>query len=296
MNVPKVRSALGWILAVAVLAVLVVPVARNFGVVRSTLSAPNGLPLILGAFLVAAYFGFRALLWLSVTQGMSVRPPIGTSVRIWFLTEFSRYLPGNVWSFLGRAGALKAEGVPLAESAAALLREALTIVASAGILLPILRRLEHRGGSAPIDLATDVAGIVGITVILVLLSPLRIRGVRLPALHRLASVLFGVCGWIAFGFGSAAILSAFHAGIPQLSLVFASIGSWLLGYISLVTPSGLGVREASLQYHLAYNFGTPTVVATALALSSRVVLIVVECVLVLAVLVTLPRTRAERTA
>lgn len=290
----RLRRILGWVLAIGILGVLFIPVARNFVTVRSTLASPSPAPLVGGALLLAGYFIFRAALWYTLTQPLSPRPRFTVATRIWFLTEFSRYLPGNVWSFLGRSGAMKAEGVVLRSTAAILIREALTIVATAAVLLPVLVRFAG-GDASPFRTTADFVGALGGVLAVGLLAP--VRGWKDGALPRFRSraisVLLGFAAWGAFGLGSAFVLVAFHAPVGIAELVFISVSSWLIGYVSLITPSGLGVREAAIQGYLHIGSGVATGVASAFALSSRVVLILVEVVLVLLALAVFPRSRAE---
>ena len=55
-------------------------------------------------------------------------------------------------------------------------------------------------------------------------------------------------GWLCYGFGG--MLLSYALGVPQsvswITLVVAFIASWVVGYISLLTPGGLGVREIVL--------------------------------------------------
>jgi hypothetical protein len=281
----RFRVLAGWVLTLAIFGVLAPSVIHNFRSVREALGVPEILPLLLGVVGLIAYFVLRAGLWYALTDSCTPRPNIAASSRIWFLTEFARYLPGNVWSFLGRVGAMRVMGVPAAQSTAALVREAATTVATSGVLLPVLRRFEGSGGSAPLDVVTNLAGIFSAIVIVLLLLPVRVRTDPPRTRARIASVVLGLSAWIAFGWGSAGVLRAFHAALPLTSLVYASIAAWLLGYLSLLTPSGLGVREAAFQLHLANAYGVPAAIGTALGLSSRVLITAVEGVLVLCVLV-----------
>lgn len=271
-------------LTLVIFTLLAPPVVRNFRTVRAALAAPEPALLVLGVMGIAAYFGFRAALWYAVTQPCAPRPSLRQSARIWFLSEFARYLPGNVWSFLGRVGGMRLAGVPVAQTTAALVREAATIVATAGLLLPVLRRLEDHQGSVPFDLLTALAGVAGIVGIALLVSPLRYRVAPPSVRARVTAVGWGVLAWVAFGWGNALVLRAFHAEPSTVSLAFASVAAWLLGYVSLLTPSGLGVREGAFQLHLTSTFGTPVAIATGLALVSRLVLTAVEGLLVLGVL------------
>lgn len=282
------KHVLGWGIAVLVLLLLVPRVRADWSTVRSTVAAPDWGLLAAGVAVSIGYFGLRAVAWNALARGFTPPASSRIGVRIWFLTEFSRYLPGNIWSFVGRAGAYRALGVPVARSGGALVREALGVVAAAGVVSGLLwSGVSHQ--SATVNSSTLVVAAFGGVAMIVLLLPLRFRGTVPKFSDRTAAQLALVGAWIAFGFGSALVLAAF--GVSNvIGGAFASVLAWALGYLSLLTPSGLGVREAAFAWIATSVLGLPLGLASALALASRVVLTALEGILVVGVLAIVRRT------
>jgi hypothetical protein len=66
--------------------------------------------------------------------------------------------------------------------------------------------------------------------------------------------------------------------LPIGGLIFAYSLSWLIGFIVLIAPAGLGVRELTLSSLLVFQFQFPSDIADATAVISRLVLYFVEVV------------------
>jgi uncharacterized membrane protein YbhN (UPF0104 family) len=104
---------------------------------------------------------------------------------------------------------------------------------------------------------------------------MRRRGQDIPNLHirrrDLVALLPGyVAVWLIYG-GSVYLLTASVYpvsldALPTLTGMYAL--AWVLGFLSFITPSGLGVREGILSYML--SFVVPVPVAMLLALLLRV--------------------------
>ena len=110
---------------------------------------------------------------------------------------------------------------------------------------------------------------------------LRRTGLGFPSLslHRrdLFALLPGYCAtWLAYGCGLYLLGLSIHplplTAIPALVGIFAI--AWVVGFLSFITPSGLGVREGVLGYLLSSLMPLP--VALLLALLARVWLTLAE--------------------
>jgi uncharacterized membrane protein YbhN (UPF0104 family) len=87
-------------------------------------------------------------------------------------------------------------------------------------------------------------------------------------------------GWVLAGLATAAALRAVGAPAPLALVVPATAVSWLAGYVTVIAPAGLGVREATLVAVLATE--VPADRALAAALLVRVVWLLVDGVASLA--------------
>jgi Lysylphosphatidylglycerol synthase TM region len=117
------------------------------------------------AVLVAAY-ALVATLWASALARVA---PVGVAagVRIWFVANLARYVPGNVWSFVGAVELARREGAPRRATLAVM---ALTQVLSVGVALlvglPVLVAERDRlGRPVAVGLAVLVVLLVAVVVL-----------------------------------------------------------------------------------------------------------------------------------
>ena len=97
----------------------------------------------------------------------------------------------------------------------------------------------------------------------------------LPAPDRLIRLLL-LFAWAQTSAGLSLWALAVAVGSPAdpLPLIGSDAAGWAIGYLSLLTPSGLGVREAALVVFLTPLLGSPAALLTSLL--SRPVLMIAE--------------------
>jgi len=237
-------------------------------------------PLVLSLLLLATAWLLEVVLWRFVLSRLGYRLPLVRASGVWFLSNIVRYIPGNVWQFLGMMELAADSGVPRAVTMtsvalhqvlsnlagllvgayvivaggrltayryvalAALLMLALAIVAPR--LLPrLLGWLVHLGGGQP--------------------AP-----VRLTPWANLALLVFYAVYWLLAGLAFWQLGMALNlplGGLPGLC-VSAFALAYVSGYLSLLTPSGLGVREGVLV--LLLSAALPGSGVALLAIAARV--------------------------
>jgi len=122
--------------------------------------------------------------------------------------------------------------------------------------------------------------------------------VRMSYLRLIRLLLLYAVAWVMTGLGSAVLINAFYypkdpgAMVPwsKLPVVIGGYAlSWILGFVSLVTPAGLGVRE------VIYTGILETVMsparASAASLLTRIWITVAEVIAALVFAVFLTRRR-----
>jgi len=87
--------------------------------------------------------------------------------------------------------------------------------------------------------------------------------------------LFQIVAWTLYGLGTITLIDNLNTGNVPL-LFSSSLLAWLVGYLSFITPMGLGVREGAFIVLTGQQMGVPQ--AAFIALLSRAVLIVAELV------------------
>jgi hypothetical protein len=205
------------------------------------------------AVLLAAALALNPAGWILVARELGARSPTRGMTAAWFASQLGRYAPGKIWLFAGRIGYLKAEGLSLARAAAASAWELILSFASVGLVAGPAVLL-----SGAVSLPSSVRAAVLVAAVSAPLLPLlppvqklafRLRGsgeyrgvrvstaLRAVALYALIWVLRGVSLWLWLtGLGIPSNGFAACAGAAPLS--------WLAGYIVIVIPGGIGVREA----------------------------------------------------
>jgi uncharacterized membrane protein YbhN (UPF0104 family) len=255
--------------------------------------------LALAAAVLAVFYLASGCGYLLVLESVSTRrPPRRAMLAVWGLSLLGRYVPGSVVMIAGRIELGRDRGVARRTGAAALVYEqALTLCVAAGFGLAFV--LVY-GGIGP----AWVSGAVALVPLGLLLLHPRVMGwasrrvlarFGRPPLERLVPGRRIVV--LALWFAGTAVLAALGTWLVVRGLAGPEAGSApyvggaflfavALSMLTVVVPSGLGVREGALALALAQN--VPGGVAVALSVASRLALTLVEIVVV-AVLVLVAR-------
>jgi uncharacterized membrane protein YbhN (UPF0104 family) len=241
--------------------------------------------LALAVVVLVPYFFLAAWIWQRILLTLGERVSLGAAARTWYLSQMAKYIPGKVWFAMGRIMLCRKIGVGALTTSVGTLLEIVLVILGGGLLLvlslplwPVPRRLEMLLVPA------------GIGALLLFLHPalfrLFLRGVtRLlrremipysPAWRDLL-LFVGLYGltWIFYGLGldlltRAIVLEGVDLTVRQgpLSRILffsgAAAAAWTVGFLSFFTPSGLGVREATLGYTLSFFLPAPFPVLVAL--------------------------------
>jgi uncharacterized membrane protein YbhN (UPF0104 family) len=239
----------------------------------------------LACVLLAISYALVACLW-----GLALRRAAGTrlaaGVRIWFLSNLARYVPGNVWSYVGAVELARREGVARRTTLAVM---ALTQVLSVGVALlvglPVLLAERARLGRPALLGAVVVVAVAGLAAgfrrQLLALARRRLPGFEpgdlTPSAGTVALLVLGYAGyWAVTGLAFATLVASLYplaAGDVPL-VVAAYAGAYAAGFLALLTPAGLGVREGVLVVALAPVL--PAGPALVVALVSRVWMMLTE--------------------
>lgn len=247
-----------------------------------------------------AAWSIEILLWQQLLQLVGGRLPWGTAARIWFLSAIVRYLPGNIWQPLSITLLAQRHQVrPEATLASVALYQVITLLAVApiaalyfaltrnwGLLNDFLQ--EGTPWLAGLALLPLLALIAQPNWLLELLNWLLHRlgraplSVRLGRASVLALVTVAMVDWVVWGGAFAALAFAVSSySVHELwaltpHLVALYCVAYAVGFASLLTPSGLGMREGALYLLLAPLLGGGT--TTLLALAMRIWTVVAELI------------------
>ncbi|HEY7350275.1 MAG TPA: lysylphosphatidylglycerol synthase transmembrane domain-containing protein [Ktedonobacterales bacterium] len=299
------KRVIGLVVVAAILILLGADLARSWDTLAKyhwQVSAP---------LLALAFVGFVAqtlsypLIWRSVLRRLGQPLSLPKSVRIYLASEFVRYIPGNVWHVLTRIFWAEREGIPKSIGFISITVELVTKLAGGALVFAVtLLFWPHidalgqvfSGGTALI------VGLAAIPVLLALLQPrllgwclnralklMRKPAITLPMRYRdVLVVTFWWCAsWVIGGVAFYLLLlgiagtGATGAVSPVLLTLALCIGiyalGWDIGFLSFITPSGLGFREAAIILLLGLAAVTPTIaLATVIAFLSRILATLAE--------------------
>ncbi|MBD3370146.1 hypothetical protein GF402_07275 [Candidatus Fermentibacteria bacterium] len=207
----------------------------------------------------------------------------------WFTSQLGRYIPGKIWLFVGRAGALRSGGISSLRAASAPILELMHTVASAGLVAFLALLLA--GGPMLSSTLWTILLVSGVLLLLLpFLRPVQKLVYRLrfgptdrePAGLSLGDsskvVLVYAIVWILRGISLWLWLRSLGLGDQGILLCMTAVPlSWMAGYATFFVPGGVGVREAVIVALLAN--GTSAGPLLLAVLGQRLVLGVCEVVL-----------------
>lgn len=249
-----------------------------------------------------------ALAWRGLLQGLGIRRSLRELFAIVGITQFAKYVPGNVAQYIGRVGMSLARGIPARPLAVTIVLETLLVIAAAvvmgvgtGAMSDIgLLAVRHHGSQLALVALLVMLAIIGLFVfhrfapfVLRRFAPRyapALDGTLLPPRAVFARAFVIYCGlYIAMGIGLILLARCLLPGASHdYWLLTAALAlSWVVGFVTPGAPGGLGVREGLLLLMLApvYTAASASVLVIALRIATTL-----GDVLILALgLVALPR-------
>lgn len=226
-----------------------------------------------------------ALGWRQCLLALGGRVAVGQALRQYFVGELGKYVPGGVWTVVGRGELARSSGLSRASSYGA----TVVSIAIAYLAALVTGGLAVLAGGAEGDVSWTVLTLL-VPIALLLLHPRAIRlGIEIiskigrqpteldpPSWSTaIRLMLFHVPAWLAIGAATWLVALSLSAAGPDLTnILFAVAVSWISGLLAVPVPGGIGVREAVF-VALATSLSTPGLGA-AVALTSRLLFILVD--------------------
>jgi len=256
------RRTLLRVLQVALAAIIVALVVRKivaeWGAVKLALdeARPNWLALSASGLVVLTTYAVLIETWRVVLRGWRHDIPFLDAARIWTISNLGKYLPVKVWSITALAVMSREYGVTAAEGATASVLVTL-INTLIGFAVAIVT------GASLLRLSPVVVIVIAVMAIAVLASPSALPALGLvagrvfkreivlrPLDHRvllsagaltcIAWLMYGVAFWLF----TRGVLGAAPGALRDYVAVFA--GSYLIGFLAIFAPAGVGFREGAM--------------------------------------------------
>lgn len=275
----RIVTAVKWSAAALAVALLVVGVVQQWDAIVRDFARLSVGTVVVGVLATLVALVANMASWRAMTAATGTRLPVAAASSVFFVGQLGKYVPGGVWSIAAQAELGRAHGLARTTSAAASLASMLVSMVTAA-LVGIVGLLV----GAPDGLATfwwlalvAALGLVALVPpVLARLIALAMRLLRRPRQvvtlswgATTASIAWSAAMWLAYGVQATTVLRAFGAdgpAVPPLATGAYAV-AWLVGFLVVVAPAGLGAREGVLVLLLGPVAGVSG--ALALAVVSR---------------------------
>jgi uncharacterized membrane protein YbhN (UPF0104 family) len=234
------------------------------------------------ALAAAAGAGCFMLAWRALLADLGSRLHVRTAIRIMFVAQLAKYLPGAVWAFAAQVELSNDQQVPRRRAASSVVTALAVTLGVALLVAAIALPLTSSSAARHYWWALAVTPLVLIGLYPPVLGRLLDKAlslIRQPQLERrpsargLATALaWSALGWLLWGLQAWLLVRDMTGSSTQVLLL--SIGAyalaWSAGILIVVFPGGIGPRELALVAALAPIM--PRAAALVVALVSRVVM------------------------
>jgi len=244
----------------------------------------NVLWLALSYLFLFMSFATSGIIWARVLKGLNIRVSIPWAMKSIALSQVGRYVPGHVWSYVGRAELGKKDAIPRITSAVGLFIETELLVVSATLVFLLAYVLAFDQWRAPLPKAL-IIGLLIIPIEFILIHP-RITNTLVSPFFRLFKreaprvtlnysmllqlTLLYAAAWSCCGLGFYFLSKTVYPLSWSICIAVSGAypAAWLVGFLSFIAPSGLGIREGVLVVLLSPLIPVP--MAITLSLLARV--------------------------
>lgn len=278
----NIASFVGLGIGIAGIAFVIRTVVTRWDDVKAAFSGLDTVSLIASVVLAMMGLALIGHTWSRIlaTRGAKVESVVALS---WYFTgQLGKYVPGGIWAIVGRAEMAVRGGVARSDAyistglSMTTTYLASTVVICLGSILAWTYPLVGIAGSLSLAIGYALytqrrfGHIVGRLTRVVMSN-----GVSLvPGRDLAVFTARQVPSWIVMSLSTSITASAFGARVGIFEMFFLTATSWLVGFVAIGVPGGIGVRESVFTALASPLVGAP--LAVSIALASRVVFIVAD--------------------
>lgn len=283
----KARKVLGWSIGIVALIYLAFILAKDWNLLIAQHLSPRYEILIFAFLLLCFYIPLLGVVWGLIVRALGTPIKLADASRVRTIGDMARYMPGKIWLFVGRMGLAKKEGIPHSIGFLSLVIEIVANLIAGFILfligLPFLKKLPLPGWMnlsfflVPLGLISLHPKIFGAMINLGL-KMLKKGSMELNLKYKniLLFVFFYGLFWIFQGFCFFLIAKSIYPLTWDFLMPMVAIStiSWIGGFLSFITPSGIGIREGIFTALLSMYLPLP--VAIIISLATRIAITAAE--------------------
>lgn len=283
----KWRNYLGIISVIVIFYFLFSFTYKNWNLIRNYPWHFNYYFLLCAFMVLMARHFLMAYIWQKILKNISVSIPFRQSFRIWYLASGGRYLPGRIWYALGMIYLSSEIGIPAKNVLlGGAFNMSLSLISAFLTGLVILPSYLSWDMTAFEKAGCLIAGILSLPLLLCLVQKAVVfiskkRGYNddfriAPLLCWVYPFILYIVSWMFYGEGLYFLLIALMPAesVPIFTVISSYAISHTIGFLSMITPGGLAVREGVLTILLSGFL--PAYVASAIAVLTRVIFTLAE--------------------
>ncbi|MGH9276296.1 MAG: lysylphosphatidylglycerol synthase domain-containing protein [Acidimicrobiales bacterium] len=276
-------TALGVVLALVAAVFVGRALVRDRREIGDALDGASAGWLALAAVLAVVGMTAIAVPWRRAIQLLGDDMPTGQVIRRYYVGEIGKYVPGGVWPVLGRGELAVRWGIRRTTAYTSVLLSLMALyLAAMFVVVAGLPALLSGNGTGPI------AVLLLLPLGLVALHP-RALGAAIALVERLtkrdvhleipswgssvALVARYVPAWLAIGGATWAVARSLDPSAGVIEIGTAATLSWLIGFLLVPVPGGVGVREAAF---VAAAGSLDPGIAAAVAVAARIIFVAVD--------------------
>lgn len=247
--------------------------------------------LVAASAVILATFALLIETWRRVLAALGSPLSFGAAARVWFVSNLGKYVPGRIWSVTTMAMMAGEHGVPVGVVGAStmVLMAANVATGFAVVLLTSAATVQRLAGSV----LAVVGATVGLFVLLFAVPYIashwnrfakRFRRAELTVSIPHSAIIVAIVGttlsWFLYGLAFLFFVRSIigSASAPYLAYVSANSASYLVGYLMIIAPAGIGFREMALATLLPVLGIATRPQAVVITVASRIWLTLLEIV------------------
>lgn len=217
--------------------------------------------IALSCIIVLATYAVLIETWRRMIVAWGDQLDFGNAARIWFISNLGKYVPGKIWGIGAMAELARQRNVSPAAAAGSSIINVVVNIATGFVVALVI-------GWTAIDALSHGHARLGVTLAAAMIAGLLLLPVTLPAILAVArkatgrALAFGVLphrviyisiagnlvAWTMYGAAFRIFVSGVlgHATGRLGDYVAVYASSYVVGYLALLIPGGLGAREAAL--------------------------------------------------
>jgi len=256
--------------------------------------APNWAIIVASGVVVLATYGLLIETWRRILAAWGSALSFSAAARIWFVSNLGRYLPAKqLWIVGAMSSMAESAGVnPVAAAGSAVLNTIVNI--ATGFLVALI------AGWRSFDTLSNGNTAIGITLLVMAFGGVLLLPTAMPYLLAVArrvtgraldlgpippraitiSLIGNIVAWLMYGAAFELFVRGVIGSTPGSFADYVTAYAWpyILGYLAIIVPGGIGVRDSALAVALGALKLATLPQAVVVTVTSRLWLTVLELV------------------